>query len=95
MLTTSNMEDIKIFISAGDLLQDLPRTRGELSQIQEKDLLQSVETTFFSITGIHCAPRKFRSHVQKYVDKIKKNRKKMNNESLLTTLLVAGSRSSL
>ena len=46
--------DIKIFVSAGELLRDLPRTRGELSQIQEKDLLQSVETNFFSITGIHC-----------------------------------------
>ena len=64
--------DIKIFVSAGDLLRVLPRTRGELSQIQEKDLLQSVETKFFAITGIHCAPRKFRSHIQKYVDKIKK-----------------------
>ena len=63
--------DIKLFVSAGDLLRDLP-TRGELSQIQEKDLLQSVETKNFSITGIHCAPRKFRSNIHKYVDKIKK-----------------------
>ena len=54
MLTTSNMEDIKIFISAGDLFQDLPRTRGELSMFQEKDLLQLVETKFHSITGLHC-----------------------------------------
>ena len=66
--------DIKIFVSAGDLLRVLPRTRGELSQIQEKDLLQSVETKKFSITGIHYAPRIFRSHIQKYVDKKKRAR---------------------
>ena len=76
VLTTSNMEDIKIFIIAGDLLQDLPRTRGELSKFQEKDLLQLVETKFFSITGLHCDPRKFRNNVRKYVDKIKKNRRR-------------------
>ena len=82
MLTTSNMEDIKIFISAGDLLQDLPRTRGELSKFQEKDLLQLVETKFHSITGLHCDPRKFRNNVRKYVDKIKKNRRRWNDNIL-------------
>ena len=44
------MEDTKIFISAGDLLQDLPRTPDELSKLKEKDLLQIVETKFFTIT---------------------------------------------
>ena len=66
------MEDIKIFVSAGDLLQDLPKTPGELSKYKEKDLLQIVETKFFEIIGLHLAPRKFRSYVKKYVDKIKK-----------------------
>ena len=54
------MEDTKIFVSAGDLLQDLPRTPDELSKLKEKGLLQIVETKFFRITGLHCAPRKFR-----------------------------------
>ena len=66
------MEDIKFFVSARDLLQDLPRDNGELSQFKEKDLLQIVETKFFTITGLHCAPRNFRRYVQKYVNKIKK-----------------------
>ena len=68
------MEDTKIFVSAGDLLQGLPRTPDKLAKLKEKDLLQIVETKFFTITGCHCAPRKFRSTVKKYVDKIKKNR---------------------
>ena len=66
------MEDTKIFVSAGDLLQGLPRTPDELAKLKEKDLLQIVETNFFTITGWHCAPRKFRSIVKKYVDKIKR-----------------------
>ena len=66
------MEDTKIFVSAGDLLQDLPRIPDELSKLKEKDLLQIVETKFFTITGLHCAPRNFRRYVQKYVNKIKK-----------------------
>ena len=66
------MEDTKIFVSAGDLLQDLPRIPDELSKLKEKDLLQIVETKFFTITGLHCAPRNFRRYVQKYENKIKK-----------------------
>ena len=66
------MEDTKIFVSAGDLLQDLPRIPDELSKLKEKDLLQIVETKFVTITGLHCAPRNFRRYVQKYVNKIKK-----------------------
>ena len=69
---TLKMEDTKIFVSAGDLLQDLPRIPDELSKLKEKDLLQIVETKFFTITGLHCAPRNFRRYVQKYVNKIKK-----------------------
>ena len=74
------MEDTKIFVSAGDLLRDLPRTPDELSKLKEKGLLQIVETIFFGITGLHCAPRKFRKYVQKYVNKIKNNRRKMNDD---------------
>ena len=74
------MEDTKIFISAGDLLQDLPRTPDELSKLKEKDLVQIVKTKSFTITGLHCAPRKFRKYVQKYVNKIKNNRRKMNDD---------------
>ena len=59
------MDDIKFFVSARDLLQDLPRDNCELSQFKEKDLLQIVERKFFTITGFHCAPRKFRSTVKK------------------------------
>ena len=66
------MEDTKIFVSAGDLLQNLPRIPDELSKLKEKNLLQIVETKFFTITGLHCAPRNFRRYVQKYVNKIKK-----------------------
>ena len=62
------MEDVKIFIIAGDLLQDLPRS--ELTKFKEKDLLQIVKNNFQSITGIGCDPRKFRTSVKKYVDKI-------------------------
>ena len=74
------MEDVKIFVSAGDLFQDLPRTPDGLSKYKEKDLLHIVETKFFEITGLHCDPRKFRSNVKKYVDKIKKNRRMMNDD---------------
>ena len=43
------MEDTKFFVSAGDLLQGLPRTPDELAKLKEKDLLQIVETKFFTM----------------------------------------------
>ena len=46
-----------------------PHDNGELSQFKEEDLLQIVETKFFTITGFHCAPRKFRNTVKNMLTK--------------------------
>ena len=65
------MEDVKIFVNVGDLLQDLPRK--ELPKYKERDLLKIVQQTFETITGgVNCNPRKFRILVKKYCDKLKK-----------------------
>ena len=64
------MENVKIYIIVGDLLQDLPRSN--ITKFKERELLQIVKNKFQSITGIGCDPRKFRTFVKKYVEKIKK-----------------------